>query len=175
MSGGHLAAAISTASSHAARLDRDVHSHTPESFSVYGSLLLRGAIAAAQHDQRATAQELLEEADGAAQRLGADGNLRRTAFGPANARLHRVNIAVTLGDAGRLRRLTTRSISGRMASATPMLWACWRRSPASIPRSWCSCSSTRHWPARRVRDRTRHQNRIGKILGDALLKISGLI
>jgi len=100
MNGGHLAAAISTTSGHAARLDRDVSCHTPESLSVYGSLLLRGAIAAAQHDQRATAHELLDEADGAAQRLGADGNLRWTAFGPTNARLHRVNIAVTLGDAG---------------------------------------------------------------------------
>jgi hypothetical protein len=29
-----------------------------------------------------------------------DGNLRWTAFGPVNARQHRVNIAVTLGDAG---------------------------------------------------------------------------
>ena len=29
-----------------------------------------------------------------------DGNLRWTAFGPTNATLHRVNIAVTLGDAG---------------------------------------------------------------------------
>jgi hypothetical protein len=100
MNGGHLAAAVSTARSHAERLDRDVPSHTPESLSVYGSLLLRGAIAAAKHDQRATAHELLAEADSAAQRLGADGNLRWTAFGPANARLHRVNIAVTLGDAG---------------------------------------------------------------------------
>jgi hypothetical protein len=100
MNGGHLAAAISTASSHAVRLDRDVSSHTPESLSVYGSLLLRGAIAAAQHDQRATAHELLGEADDAAGRLGADGNLRWTAFGPTNAMLHRVNIAVTLGDAG---------------------------------------------------------------------------
>ena len=100
MNGGHLAAAIATASRHAARLDRDVSSHTPESLSVYGSLLLRGAIAAAQHDQRATAHELLGEADDAARRLGTDGNLRWTAFGPANAKLHRVSIAVTLGDAG---------------------------------------------------------------------------
>jgi transcriptional regulator with XRE-family HTH domain len=100
MDGGHLAAAISNASSHAARLDRDVSSRTPESLSVYGSLLLRGAIAAAQHDQRATAHELLDEADDAARRLGADANLRWTAFGPTNAKLHRVNIAVALGDAG---------------------------------------------------------------------------
>jgi len=33
-------------------------------------------------------------------RVGEDRNLRWTAFGPTNAKLHRVNIAVTLGDAG---------------------------------------------------------------------------
>jgi hypothetical protein len=100
MDGGHLAAAITSASSQAQRLDHDIAAHTPESLSVYGSLLLRGAVAAAQHDQRATAYELLAEADDAAQRLGIDGNLRWTAFGPVNARQHRVNIAVILGDAG---------------------------------------------------------------------------
>ena len=100
MNGGHLAAAVTTASSQAQRLDHDIAAHTPESLSVYGSLLLRGAIAAAQHDQRDTAYELLTEADDAARRLGVDGNLRWTAFGPVNARQHRVNIAVTLGDAG---------------------------------------------------------------------------
>jgi hypothetical protein len=96
MHGGHLAAAISTASSHAARLDGVVSCHTPESLSVYGSLLLRGAIAAAQHGNRGTALELLGEADDAARRLGADGNLRWTAFGPTNVSLHRVNIASPL-------------------------------------------------------------------------------
>ena len=100
MDGGHLAAAITTASSQAQRLDHDIAAHTPESLSVYGSLLLRGAVAAAQRDQRDTAYDLLAEADDAAQRLGVDGNLRWTAFGPVNARQHRVNIAVTLGDAG---------------------------------------------------------------------------
>jgi transcriptional regulator with XRE-family HTH domain len=100
MNGHHLGTAIATASTHAAALDRDIGAHTPESLSVYGSLLLRGAIAAAQHDKRGTAHELLSEAEDAAQRLGADGNLRWTAFGPSNATLHRVNIAVTLGDAG---------------------------------------------------------------------------
>jgi hypothetical protein len=100
MSGGHLETAVTTASSHAARLDRDIPAHTPESLSVYGSLLLRGAIAAAQHDNRRAAYELLGEADDAGERLGFEGNLRWTAFGPANAKIHRVNIAVTLGDAG---------------------------------------------------------------------------
>jgi hypothetical protein len=100
MNGGHLAAAVTTASSQAHRLDHDITAHTPGSLSVYGSLLLRGAIAAAQRGQRDTAYDLLTEADDAAQRLGVDGNLRWTAFGPVNARQHRVNIAVTLGDAG---------------------------------------------------------------------------
>jgi transcriptional regulator with XRE-family HTH domain len=100
MSGDHLPAAISTASSYAAQLDRDVDSHTPDSLSVYGALLLRGSIAAAQRGNRGTAHELLDEADDAARRLGVEGNFRWTAFGPVNAALHRVNIAVTLGDAG---------------------------------------------------------------------------
>ena len=100
MSGGHLGAAITTASSHAERLDHDMPAQTPDSLSVYGSLLLRGAVAAAQHDKRDTAHQLLGEADEAGRRLGVDGNLRWTAFGPTNAMLHRVSIAVMLGDAG---------------------------------------------------------------------------
>ncbi len=99
MSTGHLTTAMDTASSYAARVDRDA-THSPEALSVYGALLLRGAIAAAHHDQRDTALELLTEAENAARQLGADSNLRWTAFGPVNASMHRVNIAVTLGDAG---------------------------------------------------------------------------
>ena len=67
---------------------------------MYGSLLLRGAVAAAEDDDRPTAHELLDEAAEAARRLGRDANLRWTAFGPVNVTLHRVSIAVTLGDAG---------------------------------------------------------------------------
>jgi hypothetical protein len=88
------------ASSSAAKLDRDVPTHDAESLSVYGALLLRGAIAAAEHGDRHTAHELLAEAGDTATRLGEDRNLRWTAFGPTNAKLHQVNIAVTPGDAG---------------------------------------------------------------------------
>jgi hypothetical protein len=100
MSGGHLGTAITTASSQAARLDHDIEAHTPDSLSVYGALLLRGSVAAAQLGNRGTAHELIGEAENAGERLGFDGNLRWTAFGPATAKIHRVNIAVTLGDAG---------------------------------------------------------------------------
>lgn len=100
MSGGHLAEAASTASRYATQLDHEVPLHDREALSVYGSLLLRGAVAAAHGDNRSIAYELLTEAEAAGQRLGADANLRGTAFGPVNASLHRVSIAVTLGDAG---------------------------------------------------------------------------
>ncbi len=100
MNSGHLRIAASTASTLATSLSRDFESDDPESLSVYGSLLLRGAIAAAQGDDRHTAHELLTEAEDAGTRLGEDLNLRWTAFGPTNAKLHRVNIAIALGDAG---------------------------------------------------------------------------
>jgi tetratricopeptide (TPR) repeat protein len=100
MNSGQLTAAISTARNHSLRLDREIKEQTPEFLSVYGSVLLRGAIAAAQHDERGTAHEMLAEAADAARRLGTDANLRGTAFGPVNAQLHQVNVAVTLGDAG---------------------------------------------------------------------------
>src|SRR4051794_24278479 len=61
MDGRHLAAAIDKASGQAQKLDHDITAHTPESLSVYGSLLLRGAVAAAQYDQRDTAYDLLAE------------------------------------------------------------------------------------------------------------------
>jgi hypothetical protein len=100
MSSGHLGAAVSTASNLAARLDSDIPAHNPESLSVYGSLLLRGAIAAAQSNDRQTAHGLLAEAEDPSRRLGTDANLRWTAFGPTNVKQHQVHIAVTLGDAG---------------------------------------------------------------------------
>src|SRR5689334_15948482 len=76
MSSGHLTAAVTTAQNHAARLDHETGIKTPESLSVYGSVLLRGALAAAQHDDRATAHEMLAEAASTARRLGSDANLR---------------------------------------------------------------------------------------------------
>ncbi|HEY6315857.1 MAG TPA: XRE family transcriptional regulator [Streptosporangiaceae bacterium] len=122
MSSGHLPAAIATARNHAVRLDHQTGTQTPESLSVYGSVLLRGAIAAALHDERGTAHELLAEAVDAARRVGTDANLRGTAFGPVNAQLHQVNVAVTLGDAGtaidlaRQINLTAITVTERKAS-----------------------------------------------------------
>ncbi|MEU6425620.1 helix-turn-helix transcriptional regulator [Microbispora sp. NPDC046973] len=100
MDGGHHRAATGMASSAAQRLNAALAQPSPNDLSVYGTLLLRGAVAAAQHSNRHTAAELLDEAEDAGRRLGYDGNHMWTAFGPNNVLCHRVNIALSLGDAG---------------------------------------------------------------------------
>ncbi|WP_170322377.1 helix-turn-helix domain-containing protein [Acrocarpospora macrocephala] len=100
MDGTHHRAAYTNAATTAERMAATFTQPTPNDLSVYGSLLLRGAIAAAQHGNRATTAELLDEADQAGQRLGHEGNHMWTAFGPGNVLCHRVNIALSMGDAG---------------------------------------------------------------------------
>jgi tetratricopeptide (TPR) repeat protein len=100
MDGGHHRAATGMASTAAQHLDAALAQQSPNDLSVYGTLLLRGAVAAAQHGNRHTAAELLDEAEDAGRRLGHDGNHMWTAFGPNNVLCHRVKIALTLGDAG---------------------------------------------------------------------------
>jgi hypothetical protein len=96
----HFTAAITTAGRFAQQLSADAGKPTPESLSVYGSLLLRGALAAAHAENRGESMTMLDEAAQAGARLGSDYNHRWTAFGPVNILLHRVNAAVRLGDAG---------------------------------------------------------------------------
>ncbi|MEV4624979.1 helix-turn-helix domain-containing protein [Micromonospora sp. NPDC049523] len=73
----------------------------PDRVSVYGSLLLQGAMAAAHMGDDASVGELLREAKVAADSLGDDDNRYRTSFGPTNVELHRVAAAVELGEARR--------------------------------------------------------------------------
>jgi len=68
--------------------------------SLYGMLLCNAGYAAAQAGDRAQSTELLNAADTAAVRLGADRNAHWTAFGPTNVTLHRISAAFALGDAG---------------------------------------------------------------------------
>ncbi|MGH3680143.1 MAG: helix-turn-helix domain-containing protein [Natronosporangium sp.] len=71
---------------------------TPEITSVYGTLFLAGAMAAARAEDRVTTRTFLAEADTAAGRLGRDANYLWTAFGPTNVDIHRVATAGELGD-----------------------------------------------------------------------------
>ncbi|MGH3694317.1 MAG: helix-turn-helix domain-containing protein [Pseudonocardiaceae bacterium] len=70
----------------------------PAALSLYGMLYLRTAVAAARHQDRSTAGELLTQAGRAADQLGVDANYWQTGFGPSNVELHRVSVALDLGD-----------------------------------------------------------------------------
>lgn len=91
---------------------------TPERLSVYGMLLLQGAMAAARIGDSATVRDLIEGAQGAADALGGDFNHYWTAFGPTNVQLHRVAAAVELGE-GRLAVETHRNLDTRGFNALP--------------------------------------------------------
>ncbi len=100
MDGGHHRAATDAARGAAERMDADLTSPSADDLSIYGSLLLRGAVAAASAGNRHNTTELLDEAAEAGTRLGHDANHMWTAFGPNNVLCHRVNIALRFGDAG---------------------------------------------------------------------------
>jgi transcriptional regulator with XRE-family HTH domain len=71
---------------------------TPERLSVYGMLLLQGAMAAARIGDSATVRDLLGGAEEAACAIGADANYYFTCFGPTNVQLHRAAASVELGE-----------------------------------------------------------------------------
>lgn len=70
----------------------------PAALSLYGMLHLRTAMAAARHQDRPTANELIGVATTAAEQLGKDANHWQTGFGPTNVELHRLSAALDLGD-----------------------------------------------------------------------------
>ncbi|MGH3613674.1 MAG: helix-turn-helix domain-containing protein [Pseudonocardia sp.] len=71
----------------------------PDVWSVSGALWLIGAVAAARRGDATVAAARLARADRLATLVGRDGNRRWTAFGPTNVAIHRVSVAVELGDA----------------------------------------------------------------------------
>ncbi|MBV1848733.1 helix-turn-helix domain-containing protein [Catellatospora tritici] len=68
--------------------------------SVYGFLLLQGAMAASCTGDSATMRDLLTGAQDAAKGLGGDRNHYWTSFGPTNVEVHRAAAAVELGEGG---------------------------------------------------------------------------
>nr|MDT0658839.1 helix-turn-helix domain-containing protein [Micromonospora sp. DSM 115978] len=70
----------------------------PERLSVYGMLLLQGAMAAARMGDANTVRDLVNGAQEAADLLGRDENHYWTSFGPTNLKLHRAAALVELGE-----------------------------------------------------------------------------
>lgn len=70
----------------------------PAAMSVYGTLLLQGAMAASLTGDAATTRDLLASASRAARLVGDGQNHYWTSFGPTNVELHRVAAHVELGE-----------------------------------------------------------------------------
>lgn len=68
----------------------------PAALSLLGMIYLRAAIAAARHQDRATATSLLNRAEALADQLGSDENHWQTSFGPTNVLLHRLSAELDL-------------------------------------------------------------------------------
>ncbi|NUR71575.1 MAG: helix-turn-helix transcriptional regulator [Hamadaea sp.] len=73
---------------------------SPEQLSVYGMLLLQGAMAAARIGDSATMRDLLDGAAEAGHAVGEDQNHYWSCFGPTNVLLHRAAASVELGEGG---------------------------------------------------------------------------
>lgn len=95
---GRYAEAVRLTEDAAAFLQPHLTQPTPALLSVYGTLFLSGAMAAARANDPVTTRAFLAEADQAATRLGEDANHLWTAFGPTNVAIHRVATAAELGD-----------------------------------------------------------------------------
>ena len=78
--------------------DADIVADEADRLSVYGLLLLQGAMAAARIGDSATVRDLLAGADEAATALGGDHNHYWTCFGPTNVQVHRAAAMVELGE-----------------------------------------------------------------------------
>ncbi|GAA2190720.1 helix-turn-helix transcriptional regulator [Micromonospora lupini] len=95
---GRYAEAVRLTEDAAGYLEPHLKRATPALLSVYGTLFLSGAMAAARSNDAVTTRSFLAIADRAAGQLGADANQLWTAFGPTNVAIHRVATAAELGD-----------------------------------------------------------------------------
>ena len=95
---GRFADALELGAAAARWLEPKMAAGNPAALSLYGMLHLRTAVAAARHQDRSTANELLGHASRAADQLGEDANYWFTGFGPSNVELHKVSAALDLGD-----------------------------------------------------------------------------
>jgi hypothetical protein len=96
-SSGRPADALELVASTARSLQSEM-ARTSTSASVYGTLLLTGAVISAGHGSLADANAYLDEADAAAVVVGSDRNELWTAFGPTNVAIHRANVAAAVSD-----------------------------------------------------------------------------
>jgi transcriptional regulator with XRE-family HTH domain len=94
------AAAVRTAEAAVNSLQPVLDTPVPVNLSLWGHLMLQGAMAAAAQHNPSAARDLLNQAEAVAARLGGDRNDYWTSFGPTNVSIHRVAAAVELREWG---------------------------------------------------------------------------
>ncbi|GAA1313664.1 helix-turn-helix transcriptional regulator [Saccharothrix xinjiangensis] len=94
--------AADEAEHHAMEVAEGIRADDPHGCTWRGALLLIGAVVAARRGDIGETHQRLEQAGRLATRLGRDGNIGFSAFGPTNVRIHRVSAAVTTGDPHRV-------------------------------------------------------------------------
>lgn len=90
-------AAVTAAVTAIDRLQPVLDVDSPAHLSLYGHLMLQGAMAASAKDDPSATRDLLRAAHGVAVRLGSDRNDYWTSFGPTNVEIHRAAANVELG------------------------------------------------------------------------------
>jgi transcriptional regulator with XRE-family HTH domain len=99
----------------AARLEPGIGTASPAYLSAYGSLFLKGSIAATRLGDAGQSRDLNAEAATVARLLGGDRNEHWSAFGPTNVAIHRVAALAELHEGGRAveyaQRLTDEQLS----------------------------------------------------------------
>ncbi|MGH3865093.1 MAG: helix-turn-helix domain-containing protein [Pseudonocardiaceae bacterium] len=93
---GHLQESIDVPAMTAGAL-RPQLAQSPQHASMYGALMLKGAVGAATVGDHVAVRDFLQECDRAAALTG-DRNDFWTVFGPANVAIHRVWLATEMGD-----------------------------------------------------------------------------
>ena len=94
---GRPASALELIANAARNFQREM-ARSSTSASVYGTLLLTGAVITAGQGSLSDAATYLDEADAAATVVGEDVNRLWTAFGPTNVAIHRANVAAAASD-----------------------------------------------------------------------------
>jgi hypothetical protein len=84
-----------------ARLDKSALPRTDAYFAIYGSLLLKGSIAAARSGLEDLARDLHSAASETAEELGEEFTRPWALFGPANVAIHEVSMLIDLHEGGR--------------------------------------------------------------------------
>jgi hypothetical protein len=141
---GHFAKAKELTISAAGVLEPGLGRASPAHLSLYGALLLKGAMAAAYQGDPITSRALLNEAGSTARRLGADANHAFTAFGPTNVGVHRVSAALPSATGEQPSSMPRPSMrcSYRWWSDAPSTWSMWRAGtarPAATTRRFGHC------------------------------------